>query len=118
MQALHFSQHFIDRIEGFFQPVLRRHGTALRQQGQCSLAAGPLSAHRIEQCGNIDLRGAQRVGRLGIGYPLNIDLDFRDKTGSLLGIARTVREQVHEIIHAPRRRFQPVTIDPVDFEVH
>ena len=76
------------------------------------------SPHRLEQCGDMDLRGAQCVSRLGIRYLLNIELDLSNKTGSLLGIARPVREQVHEFIHAPRRRLQLVTIDPVVLEVH
>ena len=87
MKALHFSQHFIDRIEGFFQPVFSRHVTALKQQRQRSLAVTPLSLHRTVQCGDIDLRGTQCVGRLGIRDLLNIDLDRSSQTGSLLGIA-------------------------------
>jgi hypothetical protein len=118
LKALHFSQHLMDRIERFFQPFLRRHVTALRQLRQAVLDARPLSPHGIEQYGDIDFRGAKCIGRLGIRYLLNIDLDLSNKTGPLLGIARTVREQVHELIYTPRRRFQLVAIDSVVFEVH
>ena len=48
LKALHLSQHFIDRVEGFFQPVLRRHITALRHQRQCS---EDLSERRPRQIG-------------------------------------------------------------------
>ena len=82
------------------------------------MAPGALSPHCIKQCDDIDLRGAQCVGRLGIRHLRNTALDLSNKTGSLLGIARAVREQVHEIIRTPRRRFELVTIDSVVFEVH
>jgi hypothetical protein len=118
LKALHLAQHLVDRIEGFFQPIVRRHVTSLSQHRQFSLAGRSRSPHRLEQCGDIDLRGAQCVSRLGIRYLLNMALDLGNKTGSLLGIAGAMREQVHEIIHTPRRRFQLVTIDSVVFEVH
>ena len=90
----------------------------MRQLRQGVLDARPFAPHGIEQYGDIDLRGAKCVGRLGIRYLLNIDLDLSNKTGPLLGIARTVREQVHELIYTPRRRFQLVAGDSVVFEVH
>ena len=82
------------------------------------MTARSVALHRIKQCDDVDLRGVQCVRRLRIGHLLNTAPDLSHKTGSLLRIARAVREQVHELIRTPRRGFQLVTIDPVIFEVH
>jgi len=74
--------------------------------------------HHIEQCRYIDSRVTQSLGHLGIRDLFNSALDLSDPQRPLRQITHVAHEHIHEVVGPPRRRFQPVTIKAIVFEVH
>jgi hypothetical protein len=64
------------------------------------------------------LRVTQSRGRFGIRDLFNSALDLGDPQRPPRQITHVAHEHIHEVVGPPCRRFQPVTIKTIVFEVH